>query len=676
MSGTNLNNVQPSVTSVSAVNTGEDVGISNYKISTWGTSISEIFQFEYLITYSSGSSRLPKNGFVFRDGIISNTEDPVSNTYTVPVPTDDMSQSNYTINPGAVIKFRLWGNNMTVSKWSIPFVTNNPPKQPTIMSFQHKANNTAISDDDEIQLLVKTELSGLTYASDLVYVLAYNYTTEEEGVDVMKYGISDVLSINESGSEVVQSMNSYDEVIITFNIGDDVKNSSGINVAVYALYPFNDIDQFTSTQNNFYTISQLSESTFDTAREYESLAPTVNLLKNVVNPTYSSISDAILFTNTVYDLSTQEVYMSGDVPSVADLVGYTPAEYSVMVDGVTSGVHVTVNANSGKLTATLNASGTGSDLFYGGNTTHDVQFRVRYDNDDARIYTSNAVTIEKIIVPIVPSQDQSAKIEDSTTIGGNNEYTFSYLTDPNLSPLNDPKLYYQILAVGTDSNLNEVTYELESPQSEDVIDEFGAIIPQIIVADSFISQTLPTTVGGNAVTWDTVNKIIIWIALPSESHNTLYLLESSRLIQMFPNNSTGWQRIVKDIEFSDAPFIDSTTTSITKELDGTCTVTFSVYTESDRLKKGIFSFVIQNVAAESALLDTQSVNLLTDTDYTNVEPVGITLPFVWTIDSKSYAISFNLQANEPNYEVDPACVIKLVDTKGRTAVNIVNPTES
>jgi len=63
MGGHNLNNVQPSVTSVSAVNTGEDVGISNYKISTEGTSISEIFQFEYLITYSSGSSRLPKNGF-------------------------------------------------------------------------------------------------------------------------------------------------------------------------------------------------------------------------------------------------------------------------------------------------------------------------------------------------------------------------------------------------------------------------------------------------------------------------------------------------------------------------------------------------------------------------------------------------------------------------------------
>jgi len=228
----------------------------------------------------------------------------------------------------------------------IPFVSNNPPKQPTIMSFQHKANNTAISDDDEIQLLVKTELSGLEIASDLVYVLAYNYTTEEEGLDVMKYGISDVLSINDSGSEVVQSTNSYDEVIINFNIGDDVKNSSYINVAVYALYQFNDIDQFTSAQNNFYTISQLSESTLDTARD-ESLAPTVNLLKNVVNPTSSSISDAILFTNTVYDVSTQEVYMSGDVPLVAELVGYTPAEYSVMVDGVMSGVPVTVNANSG-----------------------------------------------------------------------------------------------------------------------------------------------------------------------------------------------------------------------------------------------------------------------------------------------------------------------------------------
>jgi len=672
MSGTNLNNVQPSVTSVSAVNTGEDVGISNYKISTGGTSISEIFQFEYLITYYSGSSRLPKNGFVFRDGIISNTEDPVTNTYTVPVPTDDMSQSNYTINPGAVIKFRLWGNNMTVSKWSIPFVSNNPPKQPTIMSFQHKANNTAISDDDEIQLLVKTELSGLTYASDLVYVLAYNYTTEEEGHDVMKYGISDVLSIDESGSEVVQSMNSYDEVILTYNIGDDVKNSSDINVAVYALYPFNDIDQFTSTQNNFYTISQLSESTLDTAREFESLAPTVNLLKNVVNPTSSSISDAILFTNTVYDVSTQEVYMSGDVPSVAELVGYTPAEYSVMVDGVTSGVPVSVNANSGKLTATLNASGTGSDLFYGGNTTNDVQFRVRYDNDDARIYTSNAVTINKITVP---PQGQSVIIEDSTTIGGNDEYTFSYSTDTNLSPLNDPKLYYQILAVGIDSNLNEVTYELESPQSEDVIDGSGAIIPQLIVADSFISPTLPTTVGGNAVTWNTVNNLIIWIALPSESVS-LYLLESSTLTQMTPNNPTGWQQIVKDIEFSDAPFIDSTSTSITKDPGGTATVTFSVYTESDRLKKGIFSYVIQNVAAESALLDTQSVNLLTVTDYTNDEPVGITLPFVWTIDSNSYTISVILQANDPNYEVDTACVIKLVDTKGRTAVNIVNPTES
>jgi hypothetical protein len=671
MGGHNLNNVQPSVTSVSAVNTGEDVGISNYKISTGGTSISEIFQFEYLITYSSGSSRLPKNGFVFRDGIISNTEDPVTNTYTVPVPTDDMSQSNYTINPGAVIKFRLWGNNMTVSKWSIQFVSNNPPKQPTIMSFQHKANNTAISDDDEIQLLVKTELSGLTYASDLVYVLAYNYTTEE-GLDVMKYGISDVLSINESGSEVVQSMNSYDEVILTYNIGDDVKNSSDINVAVYALYPFNDIDQFTSTQNNFYTISQLSESTLDTAREFESLAPTVNLLKNVVNPTSSSISDAILFTNTVYDVSTQEVYMSGDVPSVAELVGYTPAEYSVMVDGVTSGVPVSVNANSGQLTATLNASGTGSDLFYGGNTTNDVQFRVRYDNDDARIYTSNAVTINKITVP---PQGQSVIIEDSTTIGGNDEYTFSYSTNPNLSPLNDPKLYYQILAVGIDSNLNEVTYELESPQSEDVIDGFGAIIPQLIVADSFISPTLPTTVGGNAVTWDTVNRLNIWIALASESHNTLYLLESSILTQMFPNNPTGWQQIVKDIEFSDAPFIDSTSTSITKELDGTATVTFSVYTERDRLKKGIFSFVTYN-AAESYLLDAQIENLLTDTDYTNIEPVGITLPFVWAFDSKSYAMSVNLQANHPNYEVDPACVIKLADTKGRTAVNIVNPTES
>ena len=671
MGGHNLNNVQPSVTSVSAVNTGEDVGISNYKISTEGTSISEIFQFEYLITYSSGSSRLPKNGFVFRDGIISNTEDPVINTYTVPVPTDDMSQSNYTINPGAVIKFRLWGNNMTVSKWSIPFISNNPPKQPTIMSFQHKANNTAISDDDEIQLLVKTELSGLEIASDLVYVLAYNYTTEEEGLDVMKYGISDVLSINDSGSEVVQSTNSYDEVIINFNIGDDVKNSSYINVAVYALYQFNDIDQFTSAQNNFYTISQLSESTLDTARD-ESLAPTVNLLKNVVNPTSSSISDAILFTNTVYDVSTQEVYMSGDVPLVAELVGYTPAEYSVMVDGVTSVVTVTVNANSGKLTATLNASGTGSDLFYGGNTTHDVQFRVRYDNDDARIYTSNAVTIKKITVP---PQGQSVIIEDSTTIGGNDEYTFAYSTDPNLSPLNAPTLYYQILAVGTDSNLNEVTYELESPQSEDVIDGSGAIIPQLIVADSFISPTLPTTVGGNAVTWDTVNNLIIWIALPSESVS-LYLLESSSLTQMSPNNSTGWQQIVKDIEFSYAPFIDSTSTSITKEPDGTSTVTFSVYTESDRLKKGIFSFVIQNVAAESSLLDVQSENLLTDIDYTNVEPVGITLPFVWTIDSKSYAISVNLQANDPNYEVDPACVIKLVDTKGRTAVNIVNPTES
>ena len=670
MGGHNLNNIQPSVTSVSAVNTGEDVGISNYKISTEGTSISEIFQFEYLITYSSGSS--PKNGLVFRDGIISNTEDPVINTYTVPVPTDDMSQSNYKINPGAVIQFRLWGNNMTVSKWSIPFISNNPPKQPTIMSFQHKANNTAISDDDEIQLLVKTELSGLTYASDLVYVLAYNYTTEEEGLDVMKYGISDVLSINDSGSEVVQSTNSYDEVIINFNIGDDVKNSSYINVAVYALYPFNDIDQFTSTQNNFYTISQLSESTLDTAREIESWAPTVNLLKNVVNPTSSSISDAILFTNTVYDVSTQEVYMSGDVPLVAELVGYTPAEYSVMVDGVTSVVTVTVNAISGKLTATLNASGTGSDLFYGGNTTHDVQFRVRYDNDDARIYTSNAVTIKKITVP---PQGQSVIIEDSTTIGGNDEYTFAYSTDPNLSPLNAPTLYYQILAVGTDSNLNEVTYELESPQSEDVIDGSGAIIPQLIVADSFISPTLPTTVGGNAVTWDTVNNLIIWIALPSESVS-LYLLESSSLTQMSPNNSTGWQQIVKDIEFSYAPFIDSTSTSITKEPDGTSTVTFSVYTESDRLKKGIFSFVIQNVAAESSLLDVQSENLLTDIDYTNVEPVGITLPFVWTIDSKSYAISVNLQANDPNYEVEPACVITLVDTKGRTSFNIVIPTES
>jgi len=136
MGGHNLNNIQPSVTSVSACSHGEDVGISNYKISTEGTSISEIFQFEYLITYSSGSS--PKNGFVFRDGIISNTEDPVINTYTVPVPTDDMSQSNYKINPGAVIQFRLWGNNMTVSKWSIPFISNNPPKQPTIMSFQHR----------------------------------------------------------------------------------------------------------------------------------------------------------------------------------------------------------------------------------------------------------------------------------------------------------------------------------------------------------------------------------------------------------------------------------------------------------------------------------------------------------------------------------------------------------
>jgi len=671
MGGHNLNNVQPSVTSVSAVNTGEDVGISNYKISTEGTSISEIFQFEYLITYSSGSSRLPKNGFVFRDGIISNTEDNVINTYTVPVPTDDMSQSNYTINPGAVIKFRLWGNNMTVSKWSIPFVSNNPPKQPTIMSFQHKANNTAISDDDEIQLLVKTELSGLEIASDLVYVLAYNYTTEEEGLDVMKYGISDVLSINDSGSEVIQSTNSYDEVIINFNIGDDVKNSSYINVAVYALYQFNDIDQFTSAQNNFYTISQLSESTFDTAREIENWAPTVNLLKNVVNPTSSSISDAILFTNTVYDVSTQEVYMSGDVPLVAELVGYTPAEYSVMVDGVTSVVTVTVNANSGKLTATLNASGTGSDLFYGGNTTHDVQFRVRYDNDDARIYTSNAVTIKKITVP---SQGQSVIIEDSTTIGGNDEYTFAYSTDPNLSPLNAPTLYYQILAVGTDSNLNEVTYELESPQSEDVIDGSGAIIPQLIVADSFISPTLPTTVGGNAVTWDTVNNLIIWIALPSESVS-LYLLESSSLTQMSPNNSTGWQQIVKDIEFSYAPFIDSTSTSITKEPDGTSTVTFSVYTESDRLKKGIFYFVTYN-AAGSSLLDVQTENLLTVTDYTNVEPVGITLPFVWTIDSKSYAISVNLQANDPNYEVEPACVITLVDTKGRTAFNIVIPTES
>jgi len=178
-----------------------------------------------------------------------------------------------------------------------------------------------------------------------------------------------------------------------------------------------------------------------------------------------------------------------------------------------------------------------------------------------------------------------------------------------------------------------VTYELESPQSEDVIDGSGAIIPQLIVADSFISPTLPTTVGGNAVTWDTVNNLIIWIALPSESVS-LYLLESSSLTQMSPNNSTGWQQIVKDIEFSYAPFIDSTSTSITKEPDGTSTVTFSVYTESDRLKKGIFSFVIQNVAAESSLLDVQSENLLTDIDYTNVEPVGITLPFVWTIDSK------------------------------------------
>ncbi len=78
----------------------------------------------------------------------------------------------------------------------------------------------------------------------------------------------------------------------------------------------------------------------------------------------------------------------------------------------------------------------------------------------------------------------------------------------------------------------------------------------------------------------------------------------------------------------------------------------------------------------SSLLDVQTENLLTVTDYTNVEPVGITLPFVWTIDSKSYAISVNLQANDPNYEVEPACVITLVDTKGRTSFNIVIPTES
>lgn len=473
---------KPSLAYMASVDTTAG-GVNNYMV-TSSVPGSSVVQYEYQFLDLSGNP-IGTSFVLYQDSIVTEplhpaNPDETSYSFSLPVPSDPVDD-DYVIDPMKTIAVRIWKTDMKVTEWSTPLRFFNPPLQPEII----ESFTLDYSDNSkELCLMVGMESTIYSDLSKFKYIVAYNYTDVSENT---VWEVSDLVE----GIEIKQFPNG---ISLTLPLDSDV---STLQVGVYTVYEFQ-VQGVSDEIINFYTVSQVSDTSQVSGATLDDFKPSVKAITNVDvglnNDNVQSISSSN--STSLYDIGTQNIAIKWDPPAIACTIAYPVLSYQIhrMVNDVDTIIQTLTPTNDplhfNNQFILLPPSLSGIDA------NENVKFNViatyASPTDPAE---GTQIVVEQYMKPLAVKSLSVSRSDlvrvPNAPLGGNVDVSFSFSTQKDESYYT-PKIYWNIMKYDTNTNeaIQVFTSGVLIPETTS-IQERGGNHPQLKPKSYVVSSRFP-----------------------------------------------------------------------------------------------------------------------------------------------------------------------------------------